>query len=180
MSLMTTNLGHLLWISRLLIKALAASLFSSLTIEPRIYITGPVCPLPDLSSLEEEVSAEDSTEGAVNVNASSAPSPTTEEAEDKEGPPLYSALKVTHGRPSITRLLRDEISTAEGPVSVDGEHSLLGSLKLTWFGSLFLEVAGPAALAESVRWALTKGEFGPLGVLKGAPPVTLHVETFGM
>ena len=40
-------------------------------------------------------------------------------------------------------------------------------------------VAGPSAIARSVRAAL-RSVSSPADVLKGMPPVTLHVETFGM
>lgn len=42
------------------------------------------------------------------------------------------------------------------------------------------EVAGPSALAESIRGALTSAPASPRSVMKGMAPVTLHVETFGM
>lgn len=46
--------------------------------------------------------------------------------------------------------------------------------------NVFSLVAGPSALAQSVRSALRSGAVSPLNVLRGAPSVTLHVETFGM
>jgi hypothetical protein len=74
--------------------------------------------------------------------------------------PRYSSLKLIHGRPSMKKLIHDEIDIALGPVSVD--------------------VAGPSTLAESIRRATRTGSATPSAVLKGAQPVTLHVETFGM
>jgi len=36
--------------------------------------------------------------------------------------PTYSSLKLVHGRPSMKKLIHDEIELAAGPISVDGEH----------------------------------------------------------
>lgn len=70
-----------------------------------------------------------------------------------------TAMRVQSGRPDVERILRDAVDTAAGPVSVD--------------------VAGPSALASSVRNA-TSDLTGPIAVMKGRPSVTMHVETFGM
>lgn len=41
-------------------------------------------------------------------------------------------------------------------------------------------VCGPSSLAEDVRSALASDIAGPMGVLRGRAPVTLHVEKFEM
>ncbi|KAI0068942.1 hypothetical protein BV25DRAFT_1817865 [Artomyces pyxidatus] len=135
--------GHLTWISKLLGEAISAAP-PSLTIEPRIYVTGARLPVQDIPSVAYAGSSNPSLESPIK---------------EKPELPSYNAFKITHGRPSIRRLLQDEIASAAGPVSVD--------------------VAGPSAIAQSVRSAL-RSSAGPLDVLKGAPSVTLHVETFGM
>ncbi|KAF8974334.1 FAD-binding domain-containing protein [Flammula alnicola] len=118
---------HVKWISKTLIQALSATT-ASLTVEPRIYITGKNYPIPETT-------------------------PSTEL-------PVYSSLKLIHGRPSIKKLLNDEIASSLGPISVD--------------------VSGPSSLADSIRRALISDSATPAAVLKGSQPVTLHVETFGM
>lgn len=112
------NVEHLKWISRLLLKALASARFSSLVIEPRIYITGPSFPIPEIAGVEDAESIEES-----GIN--SPVSPTAEQSIDKPGPPLYSALKIKHGRPSIPRILHEVISSSSGSVSVDGKSPVL-------------------------------------------------------
>jgi len=68
-------------------------------------------------------------------------------------------MKIESGRPDIDRLLREEVDLALGSVGVD--------------------VCGPMGLVRSVRSALSSDTAGPVGVLKGRPAVTLHVESFG-
>ncbi|RDB22637.1 putative ferric reductase transmembrane component [Hypsizygus marmoreus] len=135
---------HLNWISKTLTEALN-SVTSSLSIEPRVYITGPNYPIPEVPFLSEPATPS---------------SPVESEKVAKEMIlPVYSSLKLIHGRPSIRKLLHEEIGASLGPVSVD--------------------VAGPSALTESVRRALRSDVATPSAVLRGLPPVTLHVENFG-
>ncbi|THH02456.1 hypothetical protein EW026_g465 [Hermanssonia centrifuga] len=138
---------HVKWISKLLTEALAAAQSTSLVVDPRLYITGASAPSLQLSET-------DSDKGSISVD-----SPATEK-DSKLGLPAYSALRVTHGRPSIRKMLHEEIAASSGPVSVD--------------------VAGPSGLSQSVAQALASGYASPLSALKGAPTVTLHTETFGM
>ncbi|KAF9483940.1 hypothetical protein BDN70DRAFT_903886 [Pholiota conissans] len=134
---------HLKWISTTLMQALSMAT-SSLVVEPRIYITGQSFPIPEVPELHERSS----------LSSIEKDDMTTMQL------PVYSALKLTHGRPSIKKLLNEEISSSLGPVSVD--------------------VAGPSALAASIRRTLRTDLASPTAVLKGSQPVTLHVETFGM
>ncbi|CAA7259897.1 unnamed protein product [Cyclocybe aegerita] len=138
--------AHLKWISQTLVEALNRS-GSSIVIEPRIYITGPEYPIPQVPDLQQD---------AASVASSS------EKKLDIVGAdlPVYSSLKLVHGRPSMKKLIHDEIESSVGPISVD--------------------VAGPSSLAESIRRAVSCDLAGPASVLKGSQPVTLHVETFGM
>jgi ferric-chelate reductase len=64
------------------------------------------------------------------------------------------------GRPSIQKIIEDEVDIAEGLVSVD--------------------VAGPSSLSASVRHALSSAVAGPVAAFKGRPMITLHAETFEM
>ncbi|KAF9468795.1 FAD-binding domain-containing protein [Collybia nuda] len=137
--------GHLIWISKILTDTLASA-SRTLTIEPRIYITGSKYMIPQVTSESES-------------GPPSSPSSISESEKNKDLP-SYSSLKLVHGRPSIRKLLHDEISASLGPVSVD--------------------IAGPSTLAESVRRTLRSNVASPLAVLRGMPSVTLHVETFGV
>ncbi|TFY82597.1 hypothetical protein EWM64_g1407 [Hericium alpestre] len=134
--------AHLSWISEIVSKTLSAAP-EWLAVEPRIYVTGTRLP-----QQEPVLGYRSSTSSVIQ-------SPIKEE---KSEPPSYNSFKITYGRPSISRLLQEEMSIAAGPVSVD--------------------VAGPSAIAQSVRSALKSGIISPLGVLKGDPTVVLHVETF--
>ncbi|KII94680.1 hypothetical protein PLICRDRAFT_169410 [Plicaturopsis crispa FD-325 SS-3] len=135
--------AHLAWIAKLLSEALAAAP-SSLVVEPRVYITGASFPIAEMPSVGYDKAAPEASQDKM----------------DKLDLPVYSALKLLHGRPSIRKIFQDEFCIAAGPVSVD--------------------VAGPSALSQSVRTLLHSELASPLAVLKGAPSVTLHVETFGM
>lgn len=81
---------------------------SSLEIEPRIHVTGTKAKIPDLKTLEYDNSSEPASSSA-----------------SEEGKKLsefaFSVLKTRKGRPDIHRLLSDAVSTATGPVSVDGD-----------------------------------------------------------
>ncbi|KAH9850710.1 ferric reductase NAD binding domain-containing protein [Lenzites betulinus] len=140
---------HLQWISKTLNEALTAAQLTELAIEPNVYITGPTCTIPEIK--RGVYTPSDGT--------STPPSPADTGKFEKELP-VYSSLKVTHGRPSIRRILQEGIDTSTGSVSVD--------------------VAGPTSLSSSVSRALSSKLTSPTSVLKGAPSVTLHVETFGM
>ncbi|KAF8076261.1 FAD-binding domain-containing protein [Lyophyllum atratum] len=137
--------GHLSWISKTLTQALSSSK-SPLSIEPRVYITGPSYPIPHVPFVSEPPSP-------------SSPAESEKDAKDMITLPSYTSLKLIHGRPSIRKLLHEEIAASLGPVSVD--------------------VAGPFELTESVRRELRSNVASPLAVLRGSPPVTLHVESFG-
>lgn len=79
----------------------------SMVVEPRIYITGKDYPIPEVPEIPQADRA--SISSSVDKNDAMAAQL-----------PVYSALKLAHGRPSIKKLLNEEISSALGPVSVDG------------------------------------------------------------
>ncbi|GJE84448.1 ferric reductase family protein [Phanerochaete sordida] len=141
---------HVRWISQVLGDALMAAQSTGLAVDPRVYITGSTPPTPPLPV----VGYSDSDRGSVNIE-----SPISEK-DVKMSLPAYSALRILHGRPSIRKVLQEEISASAGPVSVD--------------------VAGPSGLSQSVAQALASDITSSMGVLRGAPSVSLHVETFGM
>ncbi len=88
---------------------------SNLSVEPRIYITGTK--LPNVAVLPN---TSPNPSGTASTASSSKPDIIIEEK--PELPPVYSALKIIHGRPSIRKLLYDEISASPGPISVDGTY----------------------------------------------------------
>lgn len=107
---------HLGWISKTLCEALAAAQSTTVAVEPTVYVTGTICDIPQIPGTQyagSDSSGSDSGEVA-----------------GKELP-MYSSLKIVHGRPSIRRILQDGVDGSSGPVSVDGEcflyKSLLGS-----------------------------------------------------
>ncbi|KAI0693553.1 ferric reductase NAD binding domain-containing protein [Cytidiella melzeri] len=139
---------HIEWISKVLTEALVAAQPTQLQVVAKLYITGPSSP-----TAEHQHSASDSD----SLGSSSPESPTLE----KEGKlPFFHELQIAHGRPSVKKILQEEISCALGSVSVD--------------------VAGPSGLSQSVARVLASDITSPLSVLRGMPAVTLHTETFGM
>ncbi|KAI0750929.1 hypothetical protein C8Q80DRAFT_1098755 [Daedaleopsis nitida] len=98
---------HLGWISKTLSEALAAAQSTKLAIEPTIYVTSPSSTIPEIPRTLSR-----SSDGA------STPSEVGEV--DKELP-VYSALRIINGRPSIRRILQEGVNGSAGPVSVDGE-----------------------------------------------------------
>jgi len=86
-----------------------------------------------------------------------------DQSPDKDGSTSESfappSVRMENGRPDIKAILRGEVSTATGRLSVT--------------------VCGPQSLARSVRHALRFPVSGWASVMSGGPSVTLHVETFG-
>ncbi|KAI0758296.1 ferric reductase NAD binding domain-containing protein [Irpex lacteus] len=139
---------HIKWISKVLTEALVAAQPTNLHVEARLYITGPSAPTFE------------SREAVFDSDTSESPTPANPSSEKDVKLPLYHSLQIMHGRPSIRKILQEEITSAQGPVSVD--------------------VAGPSGLSQSVAKALASNLTSPLSVLRGTPSVTLHTETFGM
>nr|VWP00534.1 Pre-mRNA-splicing ATP-dependent RNA helicase PRP28 (EC [Ganoderma boninense] len=124
---------HLGWISKSLCEALAVAQSTPLAIEPSVYVTGPTCDIPRIPGTQyagSEASGSDSGEAA-----------------GKELP-LYSSLKIVHGRPSIRRILQEGVDGSSGPVSVD--------------------VSGPSSLTASVSSALASKLTSPANILKAS------------
>jgi hypothetical protein len=107
-----TDLGlvdHLKWISKVLTEALVAAQPTSLQIEAKIYITGPSGLTPECREFSYEPGSTHSS------------SPASPSSEIDAKLPIYDAFHITHGRPSMKKILQEEISCALGPVSVDGK-----------------------------------------------------------
>ncbi|TFK29363.1 hypothetical protein FA15DRAFT_582632 [Coprinopsis marcescibilis] len=133
--------GNLPWINKIISEALA-SVKKPLIVEARIYITGAGISPGNKPGIFPNVQPEKDEIVYIEPESDS------------------SNAKIYHGRPDVQTLLDEEISIANGPVSVD--------------------IAGPAGLTTSVRAALTSGKASAGAALKGRRPVTLHVETFDM
>ncbi|KDQ21126.1 hypothetical protein BOTBODRAFT_183772 [Botryobasidium botryosum FD-172 SS1] len=138
------DIAHLDWISKPLATAVLCAP-SSLTIDLRIFVSQSRPQITVVRGLSQESDAP-TLAGTPDCSM-----------EDKKHSFLtgLEGIKIESGRPNLTRILREEVDSAPGPVSVD--------------------VSGPAALSATVRSALSSDIAGPVGVLKGKPTVTLHV-----
>ncbi|TDL29709.1 hypothetical protein BD410DRAFT_833972 [Rickenella mellea] len=158
---------HLSWIAKSLSSALTNAP-STLHIDARIHITQSNGKLPSLKALDyddmkessEDIKTPSSPSGSAEYDDIKAPLPSPSISVENNIDSGFKSFTTVLGRPDIDQLLKDAVLTADGPVSVD--------------------VAGPSSLAESIRGVLSSDIVSPIGVLKGVPSVTLHVETFGM
>ncbi|KDQ18800.1 hypothetical protein BOTBODRAFT_170807 [Botryobasidium botryosum FD-172 SS1] len=151
--------AHTDWILDTLNTAIAHAP-SSLKIDIRIFVTATKKEdAYDIPSFPYSAHTPESPD-----KRSGAPSPTA--STDEISSPLPARLgtgKVKlvlgRGRPDLEQILKEQITSADGSVSVS--------------------VSGPASLASSVRSALSHDLAGPAAVLQGGATVTLHVESFG-
>lgn len=104
-----TPIGHIKWISKVLTEALVAAQPTNLHVEARLYITGPSAPTFE------------SREAVFDSDTSESPTPANPSSEKDVKLPLYHSLQIMHGRPSIRKILQEEITSAQGPISVDGK-----------------------------------------------------------
>ncbi|KAF8512481.1 ferric reductase NAD binding domain-containing protein [Gautieria morchelliformis] len=154
---------HMHWISKALIQTLADAP-SHLQIDVRIQVTGRDMAdvLPTLEKTPQGT-AENSKDDLSIPSSPDGSKVDTDDKEDIDSEPELAKMRgvrIQNGRPDIHRILEEEVSCADGPVSVD--------------------VCGPHALSEAVRSALSSGIAGPMGALRGRESVTLHVEKFAM
>jgi hypothetical protein len=120
-------LEHMHWISEALIQTLAEAP-SHLQIDVRIQLTcqdiAEVLPTLEKTSQRGEGSDDD-------LSLPSSPDGSKVDADDKEDidsePELakMKGVRILKGRPDIHGILDEEVSCAEGPVSVDGEWTSL-------------------------------------------------------
>lgn len=97
---------HFKWASKTLTEAMARAT-STLTVDPRIYITGKSQSISDVPSLPEDRASVSSSLDKEEISATSEL-------------PVFSSLTLIHGRPNIKKVLDEEIELSLGPVSVDG------------------------------------------------------------
>lgn len=151
------NVDHIHWIDDVLIRALRLAP-PSLSISIHIHVTGAsttIQTLPQSSgpnddakpvrddSRSDAVESQDGTDMKISNNSLFA----------------IESVKLAHGRPDLRAILRDEVKTATGRMSVS--------------------VCGSQSIARSVRGALRFPVSSPLRVANGGPSVTLHIESFG-
>lgn len=105
------------WISKLLTQAIASAP-STLSIEPRIFITGTKSQISETKELDYEIRSD-----SVFESSSSSSS-----VEGKKEVLSYTAFRVSKGRPSIREIINEAVTGATGPVSVDGTCVRLSSL----------------------------------------------------
>ena len=101
------------WISSVLGEAISAAQSTGLIVDPRIYITSSSPPTPPTPPATA-VAYDESDKGSISLE-----SPITEK-DVNMSLPSYSALRILNGRPSVRKILQEEIGASSGPVSVDG------------------------------------------------------------
>lgn len=85
----------------------------------------------------------------------------------------FAAVQLTHGRPELGKLLKDEVSATVGRISVTGECRVRDMPARNTDAP---SVCGSQAIAKACRDALRM----PFShSLYGGPSIVLHVESFG-
>ncbi|TFK47728.1 hypothetical protein OE88DRAFT_1705322 [Heliocybe sulcata] len=153
--------SHLRWVSPAIVKALSLAP-GSMSISVSIYITASSTSSIDLPAQVN-----------VNLNLGGMPARSTESLDTGHSEPFdlektstgvdlfdLRAVQVSYSRPAFDRLIHSELYGASGHTSVC--------------------VCGSQGIARAVRSSLRVNPFaGPNSILKGAPSITLHVESFG-
>ncbi|KAH7920226.1 hypothetical protein BV22DRAFT_1021612 [Leucogyrophana mollusca] len=137
---------HIHWINEALVKAVQLAP-SSLTVAIYIHLTGPsavTTPLGEVDSLHTASVGHDGHEPSVK---------------SKQSILYMPGVTVEQGRPDLDRMLKEEVMTTIGRMSVS--------------------VCGSQPIARAVRNALRFPVSSPSNILRGGPSVTLHVESFG-
>ncbi|KZT21993.1 hypothetical protein NEOLEDRAFT_1164338 [Neolentinus lepideus HHB14362 ss-1] len=152
--------NHLRWVSPTIVKALSLAP-TSMSISISIYVTASsIIDLPKHSNF-------------ANIDLNSMPAESTESLNTGHGTSLtlektatgvdlfdLRAVQVLFTRPKFDKLIHSEMEGADGHTSVC--------------------VCGSQGIARAVRSSVRVNPFaGPNSILKGAPSVTLHVESFG-
>ncbi|KZT06684.1 iron reductase [Laetiporus sulphureus 93-53] len=139
--------SHIEWVSKALKQALELTP-PSLNVNILIHVTAGE-PLPvasekayDDDSVHDDSASKSQEKGSATISLLD-----------------YSAVQLFPGRPDLHALLRNEVATATGCLSVT--------------------VCGSQAIARACRTALRFPVSTPLNVAKGGPSVILHVESYG-
>ncbi|EIW62961.1 uncharacterized protein TRAVEDRAFT_113854 [Trametes versicolor FP-101664 SS1] len=136
------------WISEAMGNALEVAP-EKLDISVRIFMTGRAR-MPDQTPLMSD------SDDDGNMSSDEMTTPTMEMMEMRRPLMSFAAVQLTHGRPELGKLLKDEVSATVGRISVT--------------------VCGSQAIAKACRDALRLPFIEPL---YGGPSVVLHVESFG-
>lgn len=149
------SIDHNYWIDNVLIRALRLAP-PSLSISIHIHVTSAptaINTLPQSYGLDDDAKPvrDDSHSEAVEL----------QKAAEISNNSLFAieSVKLTHERPDLQAILREEAKAATG--------------------RMFVSVCGSQSIARSVRSALRFPVSSPLSVANGGPSVTLHVESFG-
>lgn len=151
-----TCIGHVEWISDALVPVIQ-KISASISLEVRLSITGVI---EESQSRDDDSAKEDPEIKIVGKTKS--------DLQLLRMPVVH----VQRGRPNIELLMKEEISRANGDISVNGAFLVFDSLKNML---ILVTVCGSHGLASTVRSSLSSPRF--FEVLKGGPSVTLHVES---
>ncbi|TFK53328.1 iron reductase [Heliocybe sulcata] len=150
--------SHLQWVSAAIKQALATAP-STMSISINIYLTTSQEPLPTSPRAWDDDSVHNERLGGASGSESSE-SVEKEKEDSVVTLTEVSAVKVQVGRPNIGVLMKEELDNAAGRMTVC--------------------VCGSEGIARAVRSSLTINPLaGSNSVIRGAPSVTLHVESFG-
>ncbi|EPQ59825.1 hypothetical protein GLOTRDRAFT_71520 [Gloeophyllum trabeum ATCC 11539] len=153
--------SHLGWVSAAIAKALATTP-PSMSISIHIHLTSsPQEPLPNSPEAWDDDSVHNGRTRGALTNQESSESIGKEKAGSTISTLLdVDAVTVQDGRPNIGALMKEELDTATGRMTVC--------------------VCGSEGIARAVRSSLLINPLaGSNSVIRGAPSITLHVESFG-
>ncbi|KAG1768915.1 ferric reductase NAD binding domain-containing protein [Suillus placidus] len=151
------SVDHIHWIDDVLIRALRLAP-PSLSISIHIHVTSA----PEtIEILPQSYGPNDDAKPARDDSCSDVVELQDRKAMEINNGSLFTidSVKLANGRPDLQAILRDEVKTATGRMSVS--------------------VCGSQSIARSVRGALRFPVSSPLNVANGGPSVTLHIESFG-
>jgi len=135
------------------IKTALKTLPPNLSIDVRIYVSRTTSFVPHLNSSDDAIDKKYFSSHPVGSGS-------TEDITEKVLPALpVDSFQVCLGRPDLLALVREEVESAQGPVSVNA--------------------SGPLTFTNAVRGVCRADFAGPMAVLRGAPPLTLYTENFG-
>jgi ferric-chelate reductase len=159
-------IDYVQWIEDTLIKAVQLAP-PSLKISIRIFITDPL----SIAGSELSISALSSP-----VEKKGAPEHNVTKRDSLSSLLSLRGVKMEAGRPNLDALLKEEISSASGRISVSGKYRSRPQEIQVTNKSI---VCGSQGISRAVRHALRFPVSGPSTILSGGPSVTLYDESFG-
>ncbi|KAG2346403.1 hypothetical protein BDR05DRAFT_988089 [Suillus weaverae] len=151
------SVDHIHWIDDVLIRALRLAP-PSLSISILIHVTGAPA---TIEILPQSYGPNDGAKPVRDDSRSEVVELQDGKAMEISNDSLFAmdSVKLANERPDLHTILRDEVKTATGRMSVS--------------------VCGSQSITRSVRGALRFPVSSPLNVANGGPSVTLHIESFG-